>query len=124
MSEIPEEDEKILKCICQTLFDKKGFNILSLDVRGLSTLTDYYVIAEGNVEKHVQALARDCVDALLDLGIRPRALEGQAIGDWVVIDCTDVVVHLFVPEMREKYALEQLWQKAAVVDVPIQLHKA
>lgn len=119
MSNIPAQDAKILKCICQTIFDKKGFNILSLDVRGMSNLADYYVIAEGNVEKHVQALARDMCDALLQEGLRPTHIEGQKEGDWVVVDYSDVVVHLFIPEMREKYALEELWRNAVIVDVPI-----
>lgn len=121
MSKVPNKDMKVLETICQSIFDKKGFNILALDVRGLSTMTDYYVIAEGNVEKHVQALARELCDNLYLQGRRPLHIEGQRLGDWVVLDYSDVVVHLFIPDMREKYALEQLWQEASIIDVPIEL---
>lgn len=112
---------KMLESICQSIFDKKGFNILTLDVRGLSTMADYYVIAEGNVEKHVQTLANVLCDTLAELGRRPVHIEGQKTGDWIVVDYSDVMVHLFTPDMREKYALEQLWQSAEIIDVPIKL---
>jgi ribosome-associated protein len=124
MSNIPANDTKILQCICQSIFNKKGFNILSLDVRGMSNVADYYVIAEGNVEKHVQALARDVCDAMLTEGVHVSHIEGQKEGDWIVVDFSDVVVHLFIPEMREKYALEELWQKASIVNVPIETRLA
>lgn len=111
-----KQDMQLLQQICQTIFDKSGFNILTLDVRELSLMTDYYVIAEGNVEKHVQAIAKAIIQELKALQCHS---EGLRIGDWVVSDFGNVVVHLFIPEMREKYALEQLWQQAKIIDVPI-----
>lgn len=121
MSKIPSKNVKILERICQSLFDKKGFNILTLDVRGVSTLTDYFVIAEGNVSKHVQSLAREVVDVMREEGQRPIHVEGLTEGDWVVLDFADIVIHLFIPDFREKYALEKLWHEAKVVDVPIRV---
>jgi ribosome-associated protein len=121
MTAIPTQDEEILKCICQTLFDKKGFNILSLDVRAISTMTEYCIIAEGNVEKHVQALSRAMQETLSEQKIKPLHVEGQKEGDWVVLDFSRIMVHLFIPEMREKYALEELWQSAKVINVPIKI---
>lgn len=119
MNKLPATDLRMLEVICQTLFDKKGFNILSLDVRGLSTLTDYFIIAEGNVEKHVQTLAKQLVEVMASNGRNPIHIEGQKEGDWVVIDFSDVIIHLFIPDVREKYALEQLWKNAQIIDVPI-----
>ncbi len=119
MDMVPEQDRKLLEDICQTLFDKKGFNILCLDVRGLSSVSDYFVIAEGNVEKHVQALSQSVYEKMQLLGRMPLHLEGKRTGDWVVLDYTDVVIHLFIPDMREKYELEQLWDKASIIDVAI-----
>src|SRR5574338_42998 len=117
MASIPEKDKRLLTTLCQTIFDKKGFNILSLDVRGISSMTDYCIIAEGNVEKHVQALAKALREGLGDEKLKLLHVEGQAEGDWIVMDFSDVIVHLFTPEMREKYALEELWRNAHVINI-------
>ncbi len=118
---LPPESLELLQAISQCIFDKNGCNILALDVRAISTMTDCYVIAEGNVEKHVQAIAR----ALQEIDGYPVShIEGYSEGDWVVLDFTDVIVHLFIPELREKYALEELWREAAIIDVPIHLKPA
>ena len=114
---------KDLNRIAQAIYDKKGFNILSLDVRGISSFAEYFIIAEGNVEKHVQSLAQSVHEKMLEIGYRPLHIEGKKEGDWIVIDYSDVVIHLFIPEMREKYNLEQLWQESTIIDVPIR-HQA
>src|SRR5262245_21192412 len=119
MSKLSAKDRYLLEQICQTIFDKKGFNILTLDVRELSTLTDYFIIAEGNVERHVQMLAKELIELMAQEGRPPIHVEGQKQGDWVVLDYSEVVIHLFIPDMREKYQLEQLWQNAEIIDVPI-----
>ena len=121
MNKIPADDLHMLEQICQTIYDKKGFNAITLDVRPMETLTDYFVIAEGNVEKHVQTLAKEIQAVLSEQGRSAVHVEGLRVGDWVVLDFCEVVVHLFIPDMREKYELEQLWQQAAIVDVPIQV---
>jgi ribosome-associated protein len=113
----------ILNQIAQTIFDKKGFNILALDVRGVSTLTDYFIIAEGTVDRHVKALGRAISDDLHPLGYHPLHVEGEQIGDWVVIDYGEVIIHLFMPEVREKYALEDLWKEAKIIDLEIDISK-
>jgi ribosome-associated protein len=118
-SEIPKIERALLQLICQTIYDKKGFNILTLDVRGVSTMADYFVIAEGNVERHVQALAGCVSDELAALKRKPLHTEGISDGDWVVLDYGDVIIHLMIPDMREYYALEQVWKEGRVVDVPV-----
>lgn len=110
-----------LNQIAQTIFDKKGFNILALDVRGISTLTDYFLIAEGNVDKHVIAIADAILTTLKKEGEKPLHVEGMQQGDWVVIDFLEVVVHLFMPGVRSKYRLEELWQKGEIVDLNLDL---
>lgn len=121
MNNLPINDQRLLQQICQTIYDKKGFNTITLDVRPMATFTDYFVIAEGNVEKHVQTLAKELQEVLRESGRSPVHIEGQRQGDWVVLDYSEVVVHLFIPDMREKYQLEQVWQQASIVDVPIQV---
>jgi ribosome-associated protein len=109
----------LLNIIAQTVFDKKGFNILALDVKGISTIADYLLIAEGNVDRHVKALASTIVEELAKHGIRPIHVEGLKEGDWIVIDYVDIMVHLFMPGLREKYQLERLWQAGKIIDVKI-----
>lgn len=113
----------VLNSIAQTIFDKKGFNILALDVRGVSTLTDFFLIAEGNVDKHVVALAKAVIEKLKQEGERPLHVEGLDQGDWVVIDDLEIVIHLFKPGLRDKYRLEELWREGKIVDLDFMLAK-
>jgi ribosome-associated protein len=108
---------QLLNVMAQWLFDKKGFNILALDVRGVSTLTDYFLIAEGNVDKHVIALAQGVIEQLKHYEEIPLHVEGLTQGEWVVIDYLDIVVHLFKPGLRDKYRLEELWHDGQIVDL-------
>ncbi len=112
---------QVLHLIGQTLFDKKGYNILALDVREISTMTDYFIIAEGSVDKHVSSLGEAVVGTLKKNGVMPLHVEGIQQGDWVVIDYLEVVIHLFMPGLREKYRLEELWKQGKVVDLEISL---
>jgi ribosome-associated protein len=121
MNKVPAVD---LNFIAQAIYDKKGFNILVLDVKGVSTMTDYFIIAEGTVDRHVKAIGQMIIDELEKKGHYPFLIEGQQEGDWMVLDYTDFVVHLFTPELREKYRLEELWNKGKIVDVQIDISKS
>ncbi len=113
--------DKLLNLIAQILYDKKGFNILALDVKDISTLTNFFIIAEGNVDKHVSALAKAVIGILKQEGHYPIHVEGLASGDWIVIDYLEIVVHLFMPGMRQKYQLEELWHEGNIVDLEISI---
>lgn len=113
------KQNKRLNAIAQTLFDKKGFNILALDVRHVSTMTEYCIIAEGTVDRHVKSLATAIKDKLSEIDLTLYHEEGYIDGEWIVMDCGDIVIHLFIPDMREKYSLEELWTKAKIVDLNI-----
>jgi ribosome-associated protein len=108
-----------LNAIAQTIFDKKGSNILALDVHEISTLTDYVIIAEGNIDKHVIAIAHAIIERLQQLGQAPMYVEGMRTGDWIVIDYLHIMVHIFMPGLRDKYQLEQLWKEGHIVDLQI-----
>ena len=75
-------------------------------------MADYFIIAEGSVDRHVKALCASLKDKLAELHLSIYHLEGDKEGDWIVLDLGQIVVHLFIPEMREKYALEELWKSA------------
>lgn len=115
---------KELTVAVQAIYDKKGFNILVLDVRDICTMTDYFIIAEGNVDRHVSALAGTVQEALAKEKLHPFHIDGQKESDWMVLDYGDIVVHLFIPELREKYALEELWRAGKVVDIKISIAEA
>jgi ribosome-associated protein len=114
---------KMLNRIAQVIYDKKGSNILALDLKGLCSITDYLLIAEGNVDRHVISIAKAIME---DFKESPIHIEGLANGDWVVLDFSDVIVHLFQPGLREKYSLEKLWKEGQIVDLAIDVsaHRA
>lgn len=116
-----DQQEEILKIIAQKIYDKKGFNILAIDVRGISSLTDYFLIAEGSVERHVQSLSREVLETVGELKLTQFHVDGGPTGDWIVIDCGHILIHLFTPEFREKYSLEELWHDGDIVDLKIKL---
>ncbi len=109
----------LLNKISQAIFDKKGNNILALDVRPCHLLSDYVIIAEGDVDKHVIAIAQMIQKTMEEEGWKPSFEQGLQTGDWVVLDYSQIVVHLFIPTVREKYQLERLWQRSEIVDVVI-----
>ena len=116
-----QEIPPYLNQIAQIIFDKKGSNILALDIRGISSLADFVIIAEGNVDKHVSAIASTIVDELKKVGFKPSYVEGLQNGDWAVIDYLDTMVHIFEPGLRERYRLEDLWNKGTVIDLKINI---
>lgn len=94
-----------------------GEDIAILDLRGISSLADYFVLVSGTSVPHLKALARDLRHGVEErLGESPRSAEGEAASLWLVIDYVDVVVHLLHEETRRRYALEDLWSDAATVE--------
>ena len=113
-----------LNAIAQVIYDRKGFNILALDVQGLSSITDFLLIAEGNVDRHVSSIGRAIIDELEERGETPVHAEGLQTGDWAVLDYGEVMVHIFSPGLRERYSLERLWNESKIVDLEIDVSKS
>ena len=107
-------DPKKLARLCREYADnKKAENVVVLDVRDLSSVTDYFVIASGTSEPHLRAIVNEITDRLReDHGERPRAVDGTVHGAWVVLDFFDVIVHVMRQDLRERYDLESLWGDA------------
>jgi ribosome-associated protein len=116
-------EQELLNILAQRIYDKKGFNIFAMDVRDVTSFTDFFLIAEGNVERHVQALGREVLETLNEYNLPVFHVDGDRTGDWMVIDSGRVLIHLFIPELRERYALEELWREGKIVDLAIQLDK-
>lgn len=110
-------DSKKLALLCGELADnRKAENIRILDVRALSSVTDYFVVASGTSEPHLRAITEEITEKLRDdHGLRPRATDGTLQTAWVVLDYFDVIVHVMRADVREKYDLEGLWGDAPLV---------
>ena len=115
------DPSEVVRELAQALYSKKGTNIIALDVRGVSAVTDFVLIADGNVERHVIALANEMQDLLRKKGQKPVHVEGMGTGDWIVLDFFEIVIHLFIPKMRQKYQLERLWADGEIIDVDYDL---
>ncbi len=98
--------------------DKKAVALAVLDVRTVSSFTDYFVICSGQSTRQVRAIADAVEETLLKGRTKPAHVEGYDRADWVLLDYFDFIVHIFTPTMREFYALERLWGSAERIDVP------
>ncbi len=94
------------------LADKKGQDILILDVRGLSSITDYILIVSGNSPPHLKALLNDTEKELKINGVYCYSKAGSPESGWIVLDYADVVIHIFSEEKRDYYSIEDLWDQA------------
>jgi len=102
--------EQLLQWVLDALDDLKARDVTVLDVRGQTCVTDYMVVASGTSERHVHALADNVVEKLAERKIKPLGVEGEHSRDWVLVDLGDVIVHVMLPETRQFYQLEKLWQ--------------
>ena len=110
-------DSRKLAGLCREFADnRKAENIVILDVRKISSVTDFFVIASGTSEPHLRAIVEEITGRVRDeVGQRPRAVDGTVHGAWVVLDYFDVIVHVMRQDVRERYDLEGLWGDAAPV---------
>jgi ribosome-associated protein len=99
--------------ILAALDDMKALEVKVLDVRDLTDIADYMVIASGTSDRHVRSVAQRVVEKAKEAGFRPHGLEGLKDGDWVLIDLNEVIVHVMLPRVREFYGLEKLWDLTA-----------
>jgi ribosome-associated protein len=101
--------EALEKLVIDTLEDMKARDVLVIDVRGKTSITDVMIIASGTSTTHVQALAEGVAQKAKDEGQPPLGSEGVNEGEWALIDLNDVVVHIMLPKVRDFYQLERLW---------------
>jgi ribosome-associated protein len=99
--------------VTDALADMKALEVKVLDVRGLTDVADFMVIASGTSDRHVRSVAQRVVERTKEAGFRPHGVEGQQDGDWVLIDLSEMIVHVMLPRVREFYGLEKLWDITA-----------
>lgn len=114
MTKTPEE---LLELVVRTADDRQAKDIVAIDMRGLSIVTDFNVVTHASNSRLVNAIAESIVDAAEKAGVNVMNIEGKQDGNWVLIDLGDVVFHVFDEDERNHYRLENLWAEAEVVDV-------
>ncbi len=101
--------ETLLELVTMSLDKGKAQDVRILDVRGMTSITDYMVVASGRSARQVKALKDIVIEAAREQQVRPLGVEGESVGEWVLIDFGDVIVHTMRPETRDFYQLEKLW---------------
>ena len=108
--------QKLVKLACGALEEKKASDIRVLDITGVSVIADYFIIANGENERQVEALADAVDEALGRAGYERRAIEGYNTRRWILLDYNDVIIHIFNREDRLFYDLERIWRDGKNVD--------
>ena len=114
--EVLSAEERAIKCAAFAL-DKKGLDVKILEIKKISSIADYLVLASGRSDRQVQAMAES-----VKLGLKPFDMpidmEGYDEGRWIVVDYGDIIVHLFLEEVRKTYNLDELWSRAPQIGIP------
>ena len=103
------QPEQLKDLILATLEDNKGIDITDIDISELTDIANYFVICSATSTRHAKTLADKVVEASKNNQVRPFGIEGEEDCEWVLIDLSDVVVHIMLPKTREFYSLEKLW---------------
>jgi ribosome-associated protein len=114
----PEQIPSEIARAAELALDRKARDVLAMDLRGISSATDWFLLATGNSDIQVKAIADHILDRFREAGLRPNHVEGLQGGRWVLLDFVDYVVHVFHPTAREFYQLERLWGDAPTLAWP------
>ena len=109
--------EELSDLIVGALEDVKAQDIVKLNVRKMTTVTDYMIVASGTSSRHVKALANAVADKTREAGHKPAGIEGAEGSEWVLLDLQDALVHIMLPRVREFYNLEKLWSLTPSSDI-------
>ena len=111
--------EALTDLVIEALEDVKAQDIVRLDVRDATTVTDYMVVASGTSSRHVKALVDNVAEKAKAAGHRPIGIEGEEGGEWILLDLQDTLVHVMLPKVREFYNLEKLWSLGSAGDLAV-----
>jgi ribosome-associated protein len=116
LTEIDSHEKAVL--LCRFALEKKAYDLVLMEVRALTSIADYFIVCSGRSDRQVQSIAQGIEENLRRMGVRPQSVEGAARGQWVLMDFSDVIVHVFYQPVREFYDLEGLWIDAPRVELP------
>lgn len=112
-----EQGLQMAKIACQALDDKLAEDIKVIDIRGISVVADYFIIADGTNKNQVQAMVDNVQDELEKAGFSMKQMEGYRVGSWVLLDFNDIIIHIFDKENRLFYDLERIWKDGIEVNL-------
>jgi ribosome-associated protein len=111
--------QQLSTLVVDALDDIKAQDIIRLDVRDMTTVTDYMIVASGRSNRHVKALVENVAEKAKKAGHKPIGVEGEEGGEWVLLDLQDALVHVMLPKVREFYNLEKLWSLGSSGDLAV-----
>ena len=114
-AEVTLEANELVHAVVDVIANKKATNILTLDMRQITLLADYYVLCDGASTRQIRAISDELLEKLKKAGTRLAMAEGTPESGWMLIDFGSVIVHIFSPEQRAYYQLEELWQDAPIM---------
>jgi len=103
--------DELQELVIEAMEDLKAIDIKHINVEGVAGFTDRMVFACGTSTRHVKSIANSVQNAAKKAGITPLGMEGEDVGDWILIDLGDVIVHIMIPDTREFYDIERLWKE-------------
>ncbi len=106
------QPETLARELVDVASERKASDIVLLDLRGVSIIADFFVICSGSSERQINALSQALIERADEMGVPTRRIEGTSASGWVLIDFLDVMVHIFAPEQRAFYKLDELWKEA------------
>lgn len=112
-----EQSKEMARIACKALEEKKGEDICIIDIADVSVLADYFIIANGSNSNQVNALVDAVEEELSKAGYEPKQREGYGMGSWVLLDYSDIIVHVFDKENRLFYDLERIWKDGKRIDI-------
>ena len=115
LTEVPLEANELAHAVVDVVASKKGSNVLMLDMHKMTLLADYYILCDGSSKRQIDAISDGLIESLRKDGTQRAIVEGTAESGWVLIDFGSVIVHVFSPEKRAYYQLEELWKEAPIV---------
>ncbi|WP_042345774.1 ribosome silencing factor [Bacillus massiliigorillae] len=116
-------EKELLVTVAKAADDKRAEDIMVLDMHGISSVADYFVICHGNSDKQVQAIAREMKEKAEENGVEVKRIEGMDEAKWVLVDLGDVVAHVFHRDERSYYNLERLWGDAPLFPIEQELQQ-
>jgi ribosome-associated protein len=116
LTEIDSREKAVL--LCRFALEKKAYDLVLMEVRALTSIADYFIVCSGRSDRQAQSIAQGIEENMRGMGVRPQSVEGAARGQWVLMDFSDVIVHVFYQPVREFYDLEGLWIDAPRVELP------
>lgn len=112
-----KQSKELVKIAVKALDDKKGEDIKIIDISNVSVLADYFIIANGNNKNQVQALVDNVQEELDKVGVQVKQVEGYRMGNWILLDYGDIIIHVFSKEDRLFYDLERIWRDGKDISI-------